>query len=127
MKIPLSVLIPIKNEAANLRRSLASVSWADEIIVVDSQSTDGSAAIAEAHGAQVVQFHFNGTWPKKKNWALENLPFKHEWVFIIDADEALPPEAEEEFRGIVTANGGGFDGYWINRRFEFMGYWLRHA
>jgi glycosyltransferase involved in cell wall biosynthesis len=74
MKIPVSILIPIKNEAANLRRSLASVAWADEIFVVDSQSTDGSQAIAESCGAKVVQFHFNGTWPKKKNWALENLP-----------------------------------------------------
>lgn len=127
MKIPLSVLIPIKNEAANLRRSLASVSWADEIIVVDSQSTDGSAGIAASHGAQVVQFHFNGTWPKKKNWALENVPFKHEWVFILDADEVMPPQAEAEIRGITTAPNAPFDGYWINRRFMFMGKWLKHA
>src|SRR5256885_11600604 len=50
------------------------VKWADEIFVVDSQSTDGSIAIAQHFGAKVVQFEFNGTWPKKKNWALENLP-----------------------------------------------------
>jgi hypothetical protein len=75
----------------------------------------------------VVQFHFNGTWPKKKNWALENLPFKHEWVFILDADEVLPPEAEEEFRKIVTDANHPVDGYWINRRFMFMGKWLKHA
>ena len=49
-------------------------------------------------GAQVVQFQFNGTWPKKKNWALENLPFRNEWVFILDADEVLPPEAEARIR-----------------------------
>src|SRR3981081_2595285 len=96
-KIPLSVLIPIRNEAANLPRCLASVAWADEIFVVDSQSTDGSQKIAENHSARVVQFAFNGIWPKKKNWALENLPFKHEWVFILDADEVLPPSAAEEF------------------------------
>jgi hypothetical protein len=53
------------------------------IVAVDSQSTDGSLAIAQEHGAHVVQFHFNGTWPKKKNWALENLPFRNEWVFIL--------------------------------------------
>src|SRR5271163_3325236 len=102
MKVPLSVLIPIKNEAANLPRSLTAVSWADEIFVVDSQSADESASIAEKHGAKVVQFHFNGTWPKKKNWALENLPFKHEWVFIMDADEELTPDAEQEFLAIVS-------------------------
>lgn len=127
MKVPVSILIPIKNESANLPRCLASCAWAAEIFVVDSQSTDDSAAIAAAAGAKVVQFHFNGTWPKKKNWALENLPFQHEWVFILDADEVLPPQAEAEFRAIVTSPANGVDGYWINRRFMFMGKWLRHA
>ena len=126
-RVPISVLIPIKNEAANLPRGLAAVAWADEIVVVDSQSTDGSQAIALAHGAEVVQFAFNGTWPKKKNWALEHIPFRHEWVFILDADEVLPPEAEAEFRAIVTAPANPTNGYWINRRFMFMGQWLRHA
>ena len=127
MSVPVSILIPIRNEAANLPRCLASVAWADEIFVVDSQSTDGSQQIAEQHGAKVVQFAFNGTWPKKKNWALENLPFKHEWVFILDADEVMPPEAEAEFRAIVSDAKNAVSGYWINRRFRFMGKWLRHA
>ena len=126
-KIPLSVLIPIRNEAGNLPRCLASVAWADEIFVVDSQSTDGSQKIAEEHGARVVQFAFNGIWPKKKNWALENLPFKHEWVFILDADEVMPPAAAEEFRRVVAAPDHPLAGYWINRRFRFMGQWLKHA
>jgi glycosyltransferase involved in cell wall biosynthesis len=121
-----SVIMPIKEEAGNLPRSLASVRWADEIFVVDSQSADGSARIAEEFGARVVQFEFNGTWPKKKNWALENLPFRNEWVFILDADEVLPAEAESEFREAI-ANAGETAGYWINRRFMFMGRWLRHA
>jgi glycosyltransferase involved in cell wall biosynthesis len=127
MKVPVSVLIPVKNEAANLPRSLGSVSWADEIFVVDSQSSDETANIAEARGVNLVQFYFNGSWPKKKNWALENLPFRHEWVFILDADEVLPPAAEDEFRLIVTASNHPVDGYWINRRFRFMGKWLKHA
>ena len=126
LRVPISILIPIKNEAGNLPRCLACVRWADEIFVVDSQSTDGSIAIAEQNGAQVVQFHFNGTWPKKKNWALEHLPFRNEWVFILDADEVLPPEAEQEFAEAI-ANAGGLAGYWINRRFMFMGKWLRHS
>jgi len=125
-RVPVSILVPIRNEAANLPRCLESIHWADEIFVVDSQSTDGSIGIAEAHGAQVVQFQFNGTWPKKKNWALENLPFRNEWVFILDADEVLPPEAEQEFAK-ATADAGDIAGYWINRRFMFMGKWLRHA
>jgi glycosyltransferase involved in cell wall biosynthesis len=125
-RVPVSVLLPIRNEAANLPRCLAALAWADEIFVVDSQSTDGSIAIAQNAGARVVQFAFNGTWPKKKNWALENLPFAHEWVLIIDADEVLPPEAEEEIGAVVT-NPASPAGYWINRRFMFMGKWLRHA
>jgi len=125
MSVPVSFLLPIRNEAANLPRCLRAISWAAEIFVVDSQSADGSQEIARAAGAQVVQFQFNGTWPKKKNWALENLPFAHEWVFILDADEVLPPEAESEIRRIVESSTRA--GYWINRRFMFMGKWLRHA
>ena len=125
-RVPVSVLVPIKNEAANLPRCLGCVQWADEIFVVDSQSTDGSAEIAQRHGAKVVQFEFNGTWPKKKNWALEHLPFKNNWVFILDADEVLPAEAETEFARAI-ANAGEIVGYWINRRFLFLGRWLRHS
>src|SRR6267378_1469042 len=124
--VPISVLTPIKNETENLPRCLNSVQWTEEIFVVDSQSTDGSAEIAQRHGAKVVQFEFNGTWPKKKNWALEHLPFKNDWVFILDADEVLPAEAETEFAGAI-ANAGEIVGYFINRRFFFLGRWLRHA
>jgi glycosyltransferase involved in cell wall biosynthesis len=126
-KVPVSILIPIRNEAENLPRCFKSIAWADEIVVVDSRSTDGSIQIAEDHGAKVVQFDFNGIWPKKKNWALENLPFKYPWVFILDADEELTPDAEEELRGIVTQPEPKIVGYWINRRFHFMGKWLKHA
>jgi glycosyltransferase involved in cell wall biosynthesis len=124
--VPVSFLLPIKNEAGNLPRCLDAIRWADEIFVVDSQSTDATAQIAEAHGAHVVQFDFSGTWPKKKNWALENLPFRNEWVFILDADEVLPPDAQQEFARAI-ANAGDIAGYWINRRFMFMGRWLRHS
>lgn len=126
-KVPVSVLVPIRNEAGNLPRCLASIAWADEIVVVDSQSTDDSAEIARRHGAEVVQFRFNGIWPKKKNWALENIPWRHEWVLILDADEVMPPDAEREIAELVARDGAGHAGYWINRRFMFMGRWLKHA
>jgi glycosyltransferase involved in cell wall biosynthesis len=125
-RVPVSVLIPVKNEAENLPRCLSSVAWADEIWVVDSHSTDESVELAERHGAKVVQFDFNGTWPKKKNWALENLRFNNDWILILDADEVLPPEAAPEIAGAV-ANTRGIAGYWINRRFFFLGRWLRHS
>ena len=126
-KVSLSVLVPVRNEAANLPRCLASVAWAAEIWVVDSHSTDATASIAQAHGAKVAQFEFNGTWPKKKNWALESLPFAHPWVLILDADEVMPASAASEIRAIVGDPSHPIDGYWINRRFQFMGQWLRHA
>jgi len=126
-KIPISILIPIRNEESNLPRCLASVAWADEIVVVDSKSTDRSVAIARRFGAEVIQFEFNGVWPKKKNWALENVPFRHPWVFILDADEVMPPESAAEIGEVIAADGHGCAGYWINRRFMFMGKWLRHA
>jgi glycosyltransferase involved in cell wall biosynthesis len=125
MSVPVSFLLPIRNEAANLPRCLQSIAWADEIFVVDSQSTDASAEIGRQAGAKIVQFQFNGTWPKKKNWALENLPFSHDWVFILDADEVLPSGAETEIRAAME--NPAIAGYWINRRFMFMGKWLRHA
>jgi len=125
--VPVSVLMPVKNEEENLPRALRSVAWADEIFVVDSASTDKSGEVARSFNARVVQFKMQGTWPKKKNWALQNLPFKHEWVFILDADEVLPPEAESEFREIVSRDSGDITGYLINRRFMFMGVWLKHA
>lgn len=126
IKVPVSVIVPIKNEAENLPRCLMSVQWADEIFVVDSQSTDDSAQIAERNSAKVVQFDFNGTWPKKKNWSLENLSFKNEWILILDADEVLPPEAANEI-GNAISEAGRIAGYWINRHFMFLGRRLRHS
>ena len=126
-KVSLSLFLPCKNEEANLARCLQSVHWVDEIFVVDSQSTDRTCLIAEEHGAKVVQFEYKGGWPKKKNWALENLPFSHKWVLILDADECLPPEAEEEIRKIVSEPHEKHAGYWINRRYFFLGKPLKYA
>ena len=97
-KVPVSLFVPCKNEEVNIERCLKSVDWIEERFIVDSQSTDSTVSIAEKHGASVVQFEYKGGWPKKKNWTLENLPFSNEWVLILDADECLPPEAEEEIR-----------------------------
>ncbi|GAB4374974.1 MAG: glycosyltransferase family 2 protein [Elainellaceae cyanobacterium] len=124
-KIPVSVLIPAKNEEANLPACLASVARADQIFVVDSQSSDRSVAIAEQAGAEVVQFHFNGRWPKKKNWSLENLPFRNEWVLIVDCDERITPELWDEIAEVIQ--NPACDGYYLNRRVYFLGQWIRHG
>lgn len=124
-KIPLSVLVPVKNEAANLRRCLPALAWADEVFVVDSQSTDATAEVAAEHGASVVPFQFNGTYPKKKNWALDHLPFRNEWVLIVDADEVVPPElADEITRRIATDEA---DGFYLNMKYFFLGRRIRHC
>ena len=121
----LSVLVPVKNEAANLRDCLASVSFAEEIVVVDSASTDGTQAISEAARARVVQFVWNGSFPRKKNWALENIPWQHEWVLIVDADERVTPELEREIREAIRRSD--VDGFYLNRRFWFLGGWINHC
>lgn len=124
-KLPVSVLIPAKNEEENLVACLESVARANEVFVVDSQSDDETCAIAERYGAQVVQFHFNGRWPKKKNWALDNLPFSNEWVLIVDCDERITPELWDEIA--IAIQNQQYSGYYLNRRIFFLGTWLRHG
>ena len=130
--VPVSVLVPVKNEQRNIVECLRHLTWANHLAVIDSQSTDQTIPLAQAMGAEVYQFHFSAAgWPKKKNWALANVPWRHEWVLIMDADEHVPPELAREIEAVVTgrydnANGCG-DGYWINRRVVFMGRWLKHC
>ncbi len=124
-KIPVSVLIPAKNEQANLPACLTSIQRADEVFVVDSQSNDRSVEIAKNYGASVVQFHFDGRWPKKKNWSLDNLPFRNEWVLIVDCDERITPELWEEIASAIQ--NVEYNGYYLNRRVFFLGQWIRHG
>ncbi|MFB2938885.1 glycosyltransferase family 2 protein [Aerosakkonemataceae cyanobacterium BLCC-F154] len=124
-KIPVSVLIPAKNEEANLPACLESVAVADEVFVVDSQSSDASGEISQKYGANVVQFYFNGRWPKKKNWSLENLPFRNEWVLIVDCDERITPELWAEIAAAIE--NPDYNGYYLNRRVFFLGTWIRHG
>jgi glycosyltransferase involved in cell wall biosynthesis len=126
-RAPISVLIPAKNEAANLAACLASVAFCDEVVVVDSGSTDATRAIAEQAGARVVEFRWNGEFPKKKNWALATVPWKHDWVFIIDADERATPELAAAMRAIATGPTPPHAGYYVNRRFWFLDGWLNHC
>jgi glycosyltransferase involved in cell wall biosynthesis len=124
-KVPVSVLIPAKDEELNLPACLESVSKAAEIFLVDSQSSDRTGEIAKHYGVQVVQFHFNGRWPKKKNWSLENLPFRHEWVLIVDCDERITPELWEEIA--LAIQDPNYNGYYLNRKVYFLGQWIRYG
>jgi glycosyltransferase involved in cell wall biosynthesis len=94
-------------------------------VVVDSASTDGTQAVAEAAGARLVQFVWNGHFPRKKNWALENIRWQHEWVLIVDADERLTPELQREITEAIRR--ADLDGLYLNRRFWFVDGWIKHC
>jgi glycosyltransferase involved in cell wall biosynthesis len=124
-RAPISVIVPVKNEADNLRKCLPALAWADEVFVVDSGSTDDTAAVAREFGATVVLFAFNGVYPKKKNWSLENLPFRNEWVLIVDADEIVPPELAEEITRRTASDEA--DGFYLNMKYFFLGRRIKHC
>lgn len=125
-KAPISALVPMLNEELNIRDCMQSLQFCDEIWVVDSRSKDRSPEIATSLGAQVVQFDYVPGGPKKKNWALANLSFKHPWVLILDCDERVTPELEQEICQVVESNGQEV-GYFLNRRVFFLGRWLKHC
>jgi glycosyltransferase involved in cell wall biosynthesis len=125
VSLPVSVIVPARNEAGNLPRCLESLRGVGEVYVVDSQSSDGTAEIARSLGATVVQFHYAGGWPKKRQWAMDTLPLAYDWVFLVDADEALTPELAEEIRHAIQ--DPRFDGYYIALQMFFLGRVLRHG
>ena len=122
-RVPVTVVLPVRNEEQNLPAALASVSWANEIVVVDSHSTDRTEEIARKAGARVVQFDYPGHGPKKKSWALANVDFRNDWVLLLDADERVPPKLREEI--VQAVECGVHDGYYLDRELVFMGRSLR--
>src|SRR5438132_20702 len=125
-RAPVSVLVLTRNEEANIAECLESLRWAAEVLVVDSLSTDRTAEIAEALGAKVCPHAFAG-YADQRNWALENLPFAHDWVLMIDADERIPGALAGEIREVVSRSNDTYSGFYISRRLFFMGRWLRHG
>jgi len=125
VSLPVSVIIPVRNEARNLPRCLESLRGAGEIYVIDSGSTDETADIARSFDAKIVQFHYHGGWPKKRQWAIDTLPLGYEWILLLDADEALSPESVEEIRR--TVQYPDCDGYYFALRMHFLGRVLRHG
>jgi glycosyltransferase involved in cell wall biosynthesis len=123
--LPVTAIIPVRNEARNLPSCLESLRDVAEVYVIDSQSTDTTAEIAHSYGAQVVQFHYQGGWPKKRQWAMDSLPLANDWIFLIDADEALTPQLTEEVRRAIQ--DPCVDGCYIALRMYFLGRELRHS
>ena len=119
----ISVYIIAYNEAEKVAATIASARWADEIIVVDSWSTDGTPDIATRMGARVVQVDFKG-FGDLRNQAIAAC--SHDWIFSLDADERCTPEAAQEIRTVVNSVEA-LDVYWMPRRNFFMGQWIRHS
>lgn len=111
------------NEERNIADAVKSVLWADEVVVVDSQSTDRTAEIASSLGARVVQVPFEG-FGKLRSDAIASTCY--EWVFSLDTDERCTDEARDEMRRIV-ASADAADVYYVPRRNRFMGRWIQHC
>ena len=126
MKIPLTVVILTKNEESAIARCLESVKDVDQILVFDSNSTDQTVSVAQQMGASVINFTWNGRYPKKKQWALENREIRNEWVLFLDADEALSPSLFYEIRDLFdNSKISKYGAYDIKLEYFFMGKLLR--
>lgn len=129
----ISILILTKNEQQDLPACLESVAWSDDIHVYDSMSTDDTVAIAEKFGAKVTQRGygenkpiFGGDEAAHRNWGLQNIPFKHQWVLTIDADERVTPELLDSIQQTLN-EPKDYVAFSIQRRDFFMNTWLKHV
>lgn len=121
----ISVMVLTLNEERDLPECLKSVAWCDDVWVFDSYSTDQTVAVAEAAGAKVVQRKFDN-WAAHQNWAMENIPFKHPWVFYIDADERMTDSLRVSVQA-TAQNPGGHVAFEVQRRDFMDGTWLKHV
>ena len=121
----ISVLILTRNEQQNLPGCLASVAWSDDVHVFDSCSTDATQQIARDHGAHVTERPFDN-WAAHQNWAMQHIPFRHPWVFYLDADERVTPGLLASLAATV-ADPGLNVAFRVQRRDFFDGTWLKHV
>jgi len=117
--MPLTVLVAARNEELNIARCLRALGPAERVVVVDSDSADATASIASKLGAEVVQFDYRGGYPRKRQWALENLDIQTPWVMLVDADEVVPPTLWHEISEAIAR--GKHDAFLVTKGFHFMG------
>jgi glycosyltransferase involved in cell wall biosynthesis len=123
--VSVSVLILTLNEEINIRECLESLSWCDDIVVLDSMSTDRTRAIAEELGARVVARAFDN-WSAHQNWAVANIEFRYPWVLYLDADERCPSDLRDDVLRCARQRGTEC-AFRMRRKDYFMGRWLKHA
>ena len=120
----LSVVIITRNEAARIRRCLESVAWADEVIVVDSGSTDGTEAVCREFTSKVYRREFD-TFDRQKNFGLELAT--GQWILSLDADEVVSPALREELLATLTGDGDGRNGFVLRRQNYLCGHPILHT
>jgi glycosyltransferase involved in cell wall biosynthesis len=120
-KIPVSAIIVAKNEEANIGRCLEALSGFDEIVIVDSNSQDATVKIARDKGARIFPFYWNGRYPKKRQWALENIDISHDWVFFVDADEVVTQKLSKSIKRIFENGTPRYVGYFIKGCYVWKG------
>lgn len=120
---PVSVVILTYNEAENIERAISNtIGWANEVVVLDSFSTDDTVNISSQAGAKVVQRKFDN-YSAQRNYAIKEITLKSDWILFLDADEYLSDELKTEITNELKNPGA--DGYYLKRRFYFMGKWIR--
>jgi glycosyltransferase involved in cell wall biosynthesis len=121
-----SVLILTLNEAIDIAACIASVSFSDDIVVLDSFSTDDTVTIAQRAGARVVQRRFDD-YAGQRSYGLHAIEYKHPWVLMLDADERVLAELAQEIAAVVAAAGDDVAMYRMRRRDHLLGRWIRGA
>jgi glycosyltransferase involved in cell wall biosynthesis len=123
--VTVSALVLTLNEEINIGECLDSLAWCDDIVVLDSLSTDRTRAIAEQHGARTVTRAFDN-WSTHQNWAVQSIEFRHPWVLYLDADERCPADLRAEVLSAARADAPEA-AFRVRRKDFFMGRWLKHA
>jgi glycosyltransferase involved in cell wall biosynthesis len=113
--IPASVIIVTKNEEKNIAKCLTKLSRFDDLWVIDSDSQDKTVEIAKNFPVTVQNFQWNKHYPKKRQYCLDTLPLKNDWVFFVDADESIPDALIDEIENLLSSNPTEA-GYFINGR-----------
>lgn len=124
LRPPLSAIVITLNEEANIGRCLASLQWADEVLVVDSGSTDNTKPLALRAGAKVLDHAWEG-YGQQKNWAMDQA--KHDWVLFLDADEEVTPALRKEIEDFLVAKSSQYLGASLPRKTWFLGRWILHG
>lgn len=123
--IPISVVIFTKNEEGNIAQCINSVSKFSQIIVVDSNSSDSTRKIAESLNVDFYNFSWNGKYPKKRQWSLEEISYKNDWILFLDADERMTADLSEELMEFMKKTPGSYSGGAITIEYFFAGKQLK--